>query len=112
VPVSHYRPLPHHWIYRESAEALDRTRAAVGTWLHARPRDWLAQVAAVALDPWRGNTSALVAPLGHPPWWWTTSHAIRLANLVVDQVRRRLQQATLGIGAVSVIRCTASASCC
>ena len=29
-------------------------------------------------------------------WWWTTSHAIRLANTVVDQVRRRTQQATLG----------------
>jgi transposase len=57
--------LPHHWIYRENAGALDRTRAAVGTWLHARPRDWLGQVAAVALDPWRGNASALVAPLGH-----------------------------------------------
>ena len=57
--------LPHHWIYRENAGALDRTRAAVGTWLCARPRDWLGQVAAVALDPWRGNASALVAPLGH-----------------------------------------------
>ncbi|MDF2742174.1 MAG: Mobile element protein [Actinomycetia bacterium] len=65
MPVPHYQPLPHHWIYRENAGALDRTRAAVGTWLHARPRDWLAQVAAVALDPWRGNASALVAPLGH-----------------------------------------------
>ena len=32
----------------------DRTRAAVGTWLGARPRDWLAQVGTVALDPWRG----------------------------------------------------------
>ena len=90
--------LPHHWIYRENAGALDRTRAAVGTWLHARPRDWLGQVAAVALDPWRGNASALVAPLGH-------------ATVVVDHFPR-LQQATLGIGAVSVIRCTASASCC
>src|SRR4029450_9130283 len=43
----------------------DRTRAAVGPWLGARPRDWLAQVAMVALDPWRGYASALVAPLGH-----------------------------------------------
>jgi transposase len=29
----------------------DRTRTAVDGWLHARPRDWLAQVATVALDP-------------------------------------------------------------
>jgi transposase len=32
----------------------DRTGAAVVGWLHARSRDWLAQVAMVALDPWRG----------------------------------------------------------
>ena len=29
----------------------DRTRAAVNTWLDARPRTWLAQVGTVALDP-------------------------------------------------------------
>jgi hypothetical protein len=42
----------------------DRTRAAVDGWLGARPRDWLAQVGTVALDPWRGYASALLAPLG------------------------------------------------
>ncbi len=74
----------------------DRTRAAVGGWLHARSRDWLAQVATVALDPWRGYASALVAPLGHARVVVDHFHAIRLANAVVDQVRRRTQQATLG----------------
>jgi transposase len=74
----------------------DRTRAAVDGWLHARPRDWLAQVATVALDPWRGYASALVAPLGHATVVVDHFHAIRLANTVVDQVRRRTQQATLG----------------
>jgi transposase len=43
----------------------DRTRAAVDGWLGAQPRDWLAQVTTVALDPWRGYASALTAPLGH-----------------------------------------------
>jgi transposase len=74
----------------------DRTRATVDTWLHARPRDWLAQVSTVALDPWRGYASALVAPLGHARVVVDHFHAIRLANTVVDQVRRRVQQATLG----------------
>jgi transposase len=74
----------------------DRTRAAVGTWLHARPRDWLAQVAMVALDPWRGYASALVAPLGHARVVVDHFHAVRLANTVVDQVRRRAQQSLLG----------------
>jgi transposase len=73
----------------------DRTRAAVAGWLGARPRDWLARVATVALDPWRGYASALVAPLGHATVVVDHFHAIRLANTVVDQVRRRTQQATL-----------------
>jgi transposase len=74
----------------------DRTRAAVGGWLAARPRDWLAGVTTVALDPWRGYASALVAPLGHATVVVDHFHAVRLANVVVDQVRRRTQQATLG----------------
>jgi transposase len=74
----------------------DRTRAAVGGWLGARHPDWLAQVATVALDPWRGYASAVVAPLGHATVVVDHFHAIRLANAVVDQTRRRVQQATLG----------------
>jgi transposase len=74
----------------------DRTRAAVDGWLGARPRDWLGQVGVVALDPWRGYASALVAPLGHATVVVDHFHAIRLANIVVDQTRRRTQQATLG----------------
>jgi transposase len=74
----------------------DRTRAAVAGWLGARPHGWLAQVGTVALDPWRGYASALTAPLGHARVVVDHFHAIKLANAVVDQVRRRTQQATLG----------------
>jgi transposase len=74
----------------------DRTRAAVAGWLGARSPAWLATVATVALDPWRGYASALVAPLGHATVVVDHFHAIRLANTVVDQVRRRVQQTTLG----------------
>jgi transposase len=74
----------------------DRTRAAVAGWLGARPHEWLAQVGTVALDPWRGYASALVAPLGHATVVVDHFHAIKLANTVVDQVRRRVQQITLG----------------
>jgi transposase len=74
----------------------DRNRAAVDGWLGARPRGWLARIATVALDPWRGYASALVASLGHATVVVDHFHAIRLANAVVDQVRRRVQQATLG----------------
>jgi transposase len=74
----------------------DRTRRAVDGWLGARPDDWLAQVGTVALDPWRGYASALVAPLRHATVVVDHFHAIRLANAVVDQTRRRVQQVTLG----------------
>jgi Transposase len=74
----------------------DRTRAGVDGWLGARSPAWLAQVATVALDPWRGYASALVASLGHATVVVDHFHAIRLANIVVDQARRRTQQATLG----------------
>jgi transposase len=74
----------------------DRTMAAVDRWLGARTRDWLAGIGTVALDPWRGYASALVVPLGHAIVVVDHFHAVRLANTVVDQVRRRTQQATLG----------------
>jgi transposase len=68
----------------------------VTAWLSARPQAWLAVVGTVALDPWRGYASALVAPLGHARVVVDHFHAIKLANTVVDQVRRRTQQALLG----------------
>jgi transposase len=74
----------------------DHTRAAGDGWLGARPRDWLAQVTTVALGPWRGYAIALVPPLGHATVVVDHFHAIRQANTVVDQVRRRTQQATFG----------------
>jgi Transposase len=73
-----------------------RSRAAVDRWLGAQRRDWLAGIATVALDPWRGYASALTASLGHATMVVDHFHAIRLANTVVDQVRRRVQQTTLG----------------
>jgi transposase len=89
----------------------DRTRAAVDAWLHARPRDWLAQIATVALALGAAMPARWSPPLGHATVV-DHFHAIRLANAVVDQVRRRTQQATLGHRVASVTRCTASASSC
>jgi transposase len=76
----------------------DRTRAAVDRWLHARTHDWLAGIVTVALDRWRGYASALVVPLGHATVVVDHFHAIRLANTVVDQVRRRTSRPPWGIG--------------
>jgi transposase len=68
----------------------------VAAWLGTRPRSWLAGVATVALDPWRGYASALVAPLGQASVVVDHFHAIKLANTVVDEVRWRTQQTILG----------------
>src|SRR5437867_9925261 len=42
------------------------------------------------------HASAQLVPLGHATAVVDHFHAIKLANTVVDQVRRRVQQATLG----------------
>jgi transposase len=65
----------------------DRTRAAVGGWLHARTPDWLAGIGTVALDPWRGYASALVAPLGHARVVVDHFHAINATFLKGDTRR-------------------------
>jgi transposase len=64
----------------------DRTRAAVDGWLGARPAAWLARITTVALDPGAGTPARWSHRLGMRPWSWIT----------FDQVRRRVQQATLG----------------
>jgi len=56
----------------------DRTRTAVDGWLGARSRDWRAQVATVALDPWRGYAARLARWLRCP----------RLRSAVMDRSRR------------------------
>jgi len=96
LPVPADRPVSADLEVGPAELVADRTRAAVAGWLDARSSDWLAQVGTVALDPWRGYASALVTPLAHATVVVDYFHAIRLANMVVDQVRRRVQQATLG----------------
>ncbi len=50
----------------------------------------------VALDPFRGYANSLLAQLGHATVVLDHFHAVRLANTAVDDVRRRVQQETLG----------------
>jgi transposase len=86
----------------------DRATRTVTAWLGARSRSWLAGVGTVALDPWRGYASALVASLGHATVVVDHFHAIKLANTIVDQTRRRTQQALLGHRGRKPTRCTGS----
>ncbi len=74
----------------------DRTALAIASWLARRDRRWLARVGVVALDPYRGFANAVGVHLGHATLVVDHFHVIRLANAVIDDVRRRVQQATTG----------------
>jgi transposase len=74
----------------------DRTATAVHAWLTARPVDWLRAVATVAIDPHQGYANGVKTHLGHATLVVDPFHAVKLANAAIDDVRRRVQQETLG----------------
>ena len=74
----------------------DRTGAAVDSWLSAQHASWLAGISEVALDPHRGYFNGLTATLPHATVVVDRFHAVGLANRAVDDVRRRVQNETLG----------------
>jgi hypothetical protein len=66
---------------------------AVTAWLAARPPRWRRRVKIAALDPYAGYKTALTSKLhGLPEARLVVDHwhAIRLANQMVDEVRRRV----------------------
>ena len=73
-----------------------RAGQAVTDWLAERDQGWLSAVERVALDPYRGYYNALVAGLDAPEVVVDSFHVVRLGNQAVDEVRRRIQQETLG----------------
>ena len=73
-----------------------RAGSAVTCWLASRDDSWLAAVERVALDPYRGCYNALVSGLDAPEVVVDAFHIVRLGNVMVDEVRRRVQQETLG----------------
>jgi transposase len=75
---------------------LDRTGAAVDSWLARQPAGWLAGIDQVALDPHRGYSNGLTTTLPHSTVVVDRFHVVGLANRAVDDVRRRVQQDTLG----------------
>lgn len=73
-----------------------RAGSAATSWLAARDDAWLAAIERVALDPYRGYYNALVSGLDAPEVVVDAFHVVRLGNVMVDEVRRRVQQQTLG----------------
>ena len=73
-----------------------RSAAAVSDWLGAKPQRWLAGIATAVIDPYAGYARGLADGLSRARLVVDHFHAVRLANQALDEVRRRVQQTTLG----------------
>jgi transposase len=73
-----------------------RTGKVYAGWLAARDEAWKARVRFAALDPFRGYATALAVQLPSAVRVLDAFHVVKLGFGVVDEVRRRVQQGTLG----------------
>ena len=70
--------------------------AAYATWLKAQPDGFTANVEQAALDQFRGYANAIRDELPDAVAVLDAFHVVKLGTQVVDEVRRRVQQDTLG----------------
>jgi transposase len=73
-----------------------RSGTAYKTWLQNQPDGFSGQVEQAALDPFRGYANAIRDELPDAVAVLDAFHVVRLGAQVVDEVRRRVQQDTLG----------------
>ena len=73
-----------------------RSAAAVSDSLAAKPERWLASIATAVIDPYAGYARGLAEGLPKARLVVDHFHAVRLANQALDEVRRRVQQSSLG----------------
>ena len=73
-----------------------RSGGVYGDWLAARPEAWREQIRLAALDPFRGYLNALRAHLPDAAHVLDAFHVTALGMKALDEVRRRVQQDTLG----------------
>jgi transposase len=73
-----------------------RTGKAYADWIGGRQQAWRERIRLAALDPFRGYATALATTLPDAVRVLDAFHVVKLGNDVVDQVRRRVQQETLG----------------
>ncbi len=73
-----------------------RTRAAYADWLQARGEQFRAAVDVATLDPFQGYKSAIDEELADATAVLDAFHVVALGTRCVDEVRRRVQQATTG----------------
>jgi transposase len=73
-----------------------RTGAAYADWLKARNEAFRAGIAVATLDPFRGYKNAIDDQLEDAVAVLDAFHVVKLGGDAVDEVRRRVQQDTLG----------------
>lgn len=73
-----------------------RSGQVVRDWLDARTPQWRAGISVAVVDPFRGYATGLTDRLDDVTVVVDHFHAIRLANQMADDVRRRVQQTVLG----------------
>ncbi len=85
---------------RPRAQLLDvvpgRTGSAVQQWISGQDAAWRERVLTASLDSFRGYATALRTSLPQAVRVLDALHVVRLGQAVVDDVRRRRQQETLG----------------
>lgn len=70
----------------------ERTKRSVTDWMARRSEDWRAGVGEVVIDPFDAYRQGVAEALPHVRLVVDKFHAVRLANLALDAVRRRLQR--------------------
>lgn len=92
--------LTHDEHGRVHARLLDlvpgRSKKAYADWLTERGDQFRAGIGVAALDPFGGYKAAIDEQLADATAVLDAFHVVKLGTAVVDEVRRRVQQATLG----------------
>jgi transposase len=96
----------HHTVYATQFVDIDhhrlldvvrnRSATSVSAWVAARTRWFKDHVEVCAIDPHAGYFKALSGALPRATVTVDVFHAVKLANAMVDDVRRRVQRETLG----------------
>ncbi len=73
-----------------------RSAAAVEDWLASKPARWAAGIRHAVIDPYQPYATALANEVPDAKLVVDHFHVIRLANQALDEVRRRVQHATMG----------------
>lgn len=89
-----------HVVNLDTGDTIDvlegRSKPAVDAWLEAKPKAWRDGIDHVVIDPHQPYAAAVREWLPDAKIVVDHFHIIRLANQALDEVRRRVQQDTLG----------------